>query len=125
LRRITVADELLLARLERNSQQAFRACQQLLDERGLNTVLVDVEHLFDGRSLYFYFLGEPAPELEQLTAELVERYDSEVQFRRFAQSLADGCGPDCGTEQASGGKCGGDACSSCAVSAACGTRRAR
>jgi cell fate regulator YaaT (PSP1 superfamily) len=124
LRQVTVADELLLARLQRHQQQAFRACQQLLSERGLAAVLVDVEHLFDGRSLYFYFLGEPAAELNELTAELAERYSVAVQFQRFAETLATGCGPDCGTERAGGGKCGDGGCAGCAASAACGGRNA-
>lgn len=121
LRRVTVSDELLLERLDRHKQQAFRACQDLLRERGLTAALVDVEHLFDGRSLYFYFLGDTTPELEQLTAELAEVYDGEVQFRRFAQTLVEGCGPNCGTEGATG--CGTSGCVSCAVAGACGSRR--
>jgi hypothetical protein len=122
---VTAADELLLERLERHKQQAFQACRQLLDQRGIDAVLVDVEHLFDGRSLYFYFLGEQPPELERLTEELAEVYDAEVQFRRFARTLADGCGPDCGTERAEGGGCGDGGCASCSVSSACGVRHAR
>jgi cell fate regulator YaaT (PSP1 superfamily) len=122
LRRVTVEDELLLARLERHKRRAFHACQQLLAQRGLPAILVDVEHLFDGRSLYFYFVGPPAPELEPLTAELAKTYDAAVQFRQFAQTLAAGCGPGCGTEQASGPGCG-VGCSTCAASGACGTRR--
>ena len=123
IRKITVSDELLLQRLDRHKQQAFRACELLLRERGLPAVLVDVEHLFDGRALYFYFLGEPTPEMEQLTAELAEVYDAEVQFRRFAQTLVTGCGPGCGTEEATGSGCGTSGCASCAVAGACAPRR--
>jgi cell fate regulator YaaT (PSP1 superfamily) len=123
LRKVTVEDQLLLARLEKHRNQAFQACQRLLRQRDLSAVLMDVEHLFDGRGLYFYFLGEISPELDALTAELADVYDSEVQFRRFAQTLTEGCGPGCGTEQASGQGCGTSGCGSCAVAGACGTRR--
>lgn len=116
LRGLTVEDDLLLARLEHRRDEAFEACRARLAERGLSASLVDVEHLFDGQSLIFYFLGEVTPEIEAVTAELADAYDSEVQFRRFADTLEAGCGPDCGTEL--GGGCG-DACTTCAVLTAC------
>jgi cell fate regulator YaaT (PSP1 superfamily) len=118
LRRMTVEDQLLEARLERNRHEAFDACSKRLTELGVAAPLVDVEHLFDGRGLYFYFLGQPPAEVDALTAELAEVYDANVQFRRFAETLTAGCGPDCGTENATGGGCG--SCSTgCAVAAAC------
>lgn len=116
LRGLTLEDELLLARLEHRRDEAFEACRQKLSERGLAAALVDVEHLFDGQSLIFYFLGEVTPQIEAVTAKLAEAYDSEVQFRRFTETLETGCGPACGTEE--GGGCG-DACTTCAVLTAC------
>ena len=83
---------------------------------------MDVEHLLDGGSIYFYFLGEPPAEVELLTAELAVTYEAKVQFRRFAQTLTEGCGPGCGTESAENG-CGA-ACASCAVHTACGAQKA-
>jgi hypothetical protein len=81
--------------------------------------LMDVEQLFDGRTLVFYFLGEMTGELEALTNELAELYESRVQFRQFADAVNEGCGPGCGTESAAGCK---TCVSSCAVAAACPTR---
>ncbi len=119
LRGATVEDELLAARLERFRDQAFQACSRLLKEHDPEAVLMDVEHLFDGQSIYFYFLGTPSPELEALTHRLGELYSTEVQFARFHETVTAGCGPDCGTEKA-GGACGTSGCGSCAVAAACG-----
>ena len=82
-------------------------------------VLVDVEHLFDGQSLFFYFLGETTPELDALTAELAEVYEAQVQFRKFTDTLTAGCGPHCGTDEAEAAAASGG-CSTCAV--ACGVR---
>ena len=123
LRRMTVEDDLLLARIEKNRDEAYRACSERLVERGIGAVLVDVEHLFDGPSLFFYFLGETTPELDALTAELAELYEAQVQFRKFTETLTAGCGPHCGTEQAEGGGCGSGGCSTCAVVGACGTKK--
>ena len=46
---------------------------------------MDVEHLFDGQSLYFYFLGEVQPEWESLTTELAATYEAKVRFQPFAE----------------------------------------
>jgi cell fate regulator YaaT (PSP1 superfamily) len=122
LRRMTSEDDLLLTRLDRNRDEAFLACSTRLRERGVPAVLVDVEHLFDGQSLFFYFLGGESPEIAELTSELAETYEAKVQFRKFTETLTQGCGPGCGTEEAENG-CGSGACSTCAVLSACGTVR--
>lgn len=123
LRRMTIEDDLLLARLDRNRSEAFIACSSRLKERGIPAVLVDVEHLFDGQSLFFYFLGGESPEIADLTSELAETYEAKVQFRKFTDTLAQGCGPGCGTAEAENG-CGSGACSTCAVLSACGGKAA-
>jgi hypothetical protein len=123
LRGMTIEDELLESRLGKNRQQALDACNDELSRRGVSATVVDVEHLFDGRSLYFYFLGEVTPEIEAITSELAEVYDAAAQFRKFSETLTAGCGPGCGTEEAAGhGGCSLCA-TACAVSGACSTRR--
>jgi cell fate regulator YaaT (PSP1 superfamily) len=121
LRRVTVQDDLLISRLERRKNAAFDACTNLLAERGLSAVLMDVDHLFDGQSLFFYFLGDTTKELEALTSELAETYEAKVQFRKFTESLTEGCGPDCGIGDE--GSCG-TSCSSCAIAGACNSKNA-
>ena len=122
LRPMAVEDELLAARIERNRQDAYNACVALLAERAIPAVLIDVEHLFDGQGIYFYFLGEVTVEIEACTSQLADAYETKVQFRKFTETLIEGCGPGCGTEAAKGqGGC--DSCTSCAVASACGTSR--
>src|SRR6185369_4710142 len=118
LRRVTIEDNLLIARLEKNRLEAYLACTDRLAERGIPAILLDVEHLFDGRSLYFYFLGDTTPELDALTAELAEVYEAKAQLQKFADTLTAGCGPNCGTEE--GGGCGTGGCSTCSGLSACG-----
>lgn len=122
LRGMTVQDDLLQARLEKHRQQAYEACAAMLRENNVAAALVDVEHLFDGQGLFFYFLGEVPPEVEAYTERLADTYEAKVQFRKFTETLIEGCGPGCGTEEAKG-RGGCDTCSSCAVAGACGTRR--
>jgi cell fate regulator YaaT (PSP1 superfamily) len=122
LRRMTVEDRLLAQRLERDRHEAYNACAARLAQRGDPATLIDVEHLFDGQSLYFYFLGEVSPATEFLTAELAELYSAAVKFDQFTETLVHGCGPHCGTEEAEGAGCG-SSCISCAVASACGTNK--
>ena len=93
LRRTTPDDEMILERLDRFRDGAFEACRELLLKRKLRVTLVDVEHMFDGESLFFYFLGETDSRVEALTEELAETYDRKVKFKKFAESLSQGCGP--------------------------------
>lgn len=120
LRAMTEQDRLLETRLTKHRREAYDACQTKLAELGLDAALVDVEHLFDGRSLIFYFLGDPPPEASRVTDELAEAYDAQVQFRAFSDAVVAGCGPDCGTENAAGcGSCG----TGCAIAAACSSHK--
>jgi cell fate regulator YaaT (PSP1 superfamily) len=120
LRAMTEQDRLLEMRLTKNRREAYDACQTKLTELGFDAALVDVEHLFDGRSLIFYFLGDQPPALTRMTDELAETYDAHVQFRAFTDAVVAGCGPDCGTENAAGcGSCG----TGCAIAAACSTHK--
>lgn len=116
LRRMTVEDNLLAARLEKYRHEAFSACQEALRRRQSPAVLVDVEQLFDGTTIYFYFLGEIGEEVSELTDELGALYASRIEFARFHEALVHGCGPDCGTASATGCQ---SACVSCAVATAC------
>ncbi|MFT5303069.1 MAG: cell fate regulator YaaT (PSP1 superfamily) [Mariniblastus sp.] len=119
LRRVGSEDQMILERLERHRDKAFNACQKLIVERGVPGVLVDVEHLFDGESVFFYFLGDPDPRLESITAELASTYERKVRFKKFAETLANGCGPDCGTGDS---KCSTGGCGTCALSGGCGAK---
>ncbi len=122
LRRVTVEDDLLVARLEKHRHEAFTACSELLAAEAVPAVLVDVEHLFDGQGLFFYFLGEVPSSATGVIERLADTYETKVEFRKFTETLTEGCGPGCGTEEAMGqGGCA--SCTSCAVVSACGTKR--
>lgn len=124
VRGMTVEDELLEARLRKNRDAAFEACSRRLAGLGPAATLVDVEHLFDGQTLVFYFLGGEPPGWDALTDELAELYEGQAQFRAFVETLTHGCGPDCGTESASGHGCSSCAVG-CAVAGACAPVRSK
>lgn len=117
VRALTAEDELLQSRLKKNRNAAYDACANLLTEHRVSAVLVDVEHLFDGSTLYFYFLGDVPNDIQPLVDQLGEAYEAKVQFRDFATAVEEGCGPDCGTDDAAG--CGTGGCSTCSIASAC------
>ena len=118
LRRVTTADDLLLSRLERDRDAAFQACADRIAERNLSAVLMDVELTFDGQSIFFYFLGDVPNGVEAITEELAALYESTARIEDFANTLTAGCGPDCGSESASGG-CEDGGCATCSIAKAC------
>ena len=117
VRALTSEDELIQSRLRKNRDSAYEACSRLLSEHNVSAVLVDVEHLFDGSTLYFYFLGQIPADFQPLVDALAEVYEAKVQLRDFAAAVEAGCGPDCGTEDAAG--CGSGGCSTCSIASAC------
>lgn len=119
LRRMTTEDELMVERLNRHRDKAFEACQRMLQQRGLNATLIDVEHLFDGSTVYFYFLGEVSAEVAELADHLAAEYESKVRFKKFAETLTNGCGPNCGSEESG---CSSSGCGSCILASGCKTR---
>jgi cell fate regulator YaaT (PSP1 superfamily) len=114
-------DELLWSKLLELSRDAAELCQQLLREQGLDDVLLDVDPMLDGKTLYFNFLGDPSQEASDRIAELAEVYRASVAASPFAQRVEVGCGPGCGTESKSGcGTSGG--CVACSVASKCRTK---
>lgn len=116
LRAVSDVDRLWMQRLAKNRDSAFASCQRLLRQSSCRSLLIDVEHLFDGKSIYFYFLEPPSPAVEPLLHSLAEAYESEARIRDFTHAVEVGCGPGCGTEEAAG--CGA-ACESCAAASSC------
>ena len=118
LRRMTPEDELLWRNLSAMSQEVQSECQQWLTDHGYSDILLDVEPLMDGQTLYFHFVGEPSPIVSEHITALAELYEKRVRESRFAQLLETGCGPGCGTE-AKGGCGTGGGCAVCVVASAC------
>lgn len=118
IRGLTVQDQLLRQRAEKNREAAFLACQELLASRQSPAILLDVQLLLDGQTLIFEFLGDPPQEGSEMLNALADAYDGLVQFRSFTDKVIQGCGPDCGTERAEGHGCG--SCSTgCSLASHC------
>lgn len=121
IRRMTPEDQLLWTNLQQLAAQSHAACQQWLVESASSDQLLEVEPLFDGRTLYFHFLNQASPATDAHLERLLAIFQETVASSRFSHLLEHGCGPGCGTSSAKNG-CG-SACSSCSVAKACASKR--
>ena len=121
IRKARPEDELLWRQLTSLSVEANRTCQAFLSHQNTPDVLLEVEPLIDGRTLYFHFLGTPSAKTEEYVQELSEIYQKSVASSRFAALLEHGCGPGCGTKEKSGCATGG--CAVCAIAGGCTAKK--
>ncbi len=119
LRGMTVEDEILWGHLQEQANQAQEACQQWLSSHNVAGLLIDVEPLLDGKTLYFHFLSEVSPEIQQHLDHLASIYERSVRESKFSQLLEHGCGPGCGTEEAKNGCGSKGGCAVCQVASKC------
>ena len=89
--------------LWQRERDEFAGCQEMIAERKLQMQLVDVEHLFGGERLIFYYLAEQRVDFRELVKGLAKRFKSRIEMRQIgvrdeAKLLADygDCGkPTC------------------------------
>jgi cell fate regulator YaaT (PSP1 superfamily) len=72
----------------------FTGCRDMIAEHRLLMQLVDVEHLFGGERLIFYYLAEQRVDFRELVKALAKRYKTRIEMRQIgvrdeAKLLAD------------------------------------
>jgi cell fate regulator YaaT (PSP1 superfamily) len=75
-------------------QVEFTRCREFIGERKLQMELVDVEHLFGGDRIVFYFLAEKRVDFRELVKDLAREYRTRIEMRQIgvrdeAKLLAD------------------------------------
>jgi cell fate regulator YaaT (PSP1 superfamily) len=94
VRPLTAEDESVLARLQQTEQSAFETCNRFIEQRKLQMELVDVEHLFGGERVVFYFLAEKRVDFRELVKDLAREFRTRIEMRQIgvrdeAKLLAD------------------------------------
>jgi cell fate regulator YaaT (PSP1 superfamily) len=93
--RVMTEEDLLEAqRLKHNEGQEFDTCRRFINQRNLQMELVDVEHLFGGERIVFYFLAEKRVDFRELVKDLAREYRTRIEMRQIgvrdeAKLLAD------------------------------------
>jgi cell fate regulator YaaT (PSP1 superfamily) len=72
----------------------FARCREFIRGRSLQMELVDVEHLFGGERIIFYFLAEKRVDFRELVKDLAREYRTRIEMRQIgvrdeAKLLAD------------------------------------
>jgi cell fate regulator YaaT (PSP1 superfamily) len=94
LRGMTVDDENELSRIHGSERKEFEKCQQLIGEMSLDMKLVDVEHIFGGERIVFYYLAENRVDFRELVKSLAAEFQTRIELRQIgvrdeAKLLAD------------------------------------
>jgi cell fate regulator YaaT (PSP1 superfamily) len=94
VRQVTEADERILEDIRDRNRREFDACQQFVEKRRLQMALVDVEHLFGGERIVFYFLAEKRVDFRELVKDLAREFQTRIEMRQIgvrdeAKLLAD------------------------------------
>lgn len=121
VRELMPDDELLWAHLRSLAQEAHEDCARWLAENQSNAILLDVEPLMDGRTLYFHFLEDVSsdPAVQEHVDKLALVFEQRAAESEFAGRVEIGCGPGCGTEKAVNGCGSKGGCAVCKIASAC------
>lgn len=80
--------------LESKERSEFQRCGELIAERKLQMDLVDVEHIFGGERIIFYYLAENRVDFRELVKDLAREFNTRIEMRQIgvrdeAKLLAD------------------------------------
>ncbi len=74
---VRVAEE-----LEEREREAMRTYRELVKERGLDMKPIDVEYVFDGNRIVFYFVAEERVDFRDLVRDLASRFHARIDMRQ-------------------------------------------
>lgn len=94
LRVVTRADREALERVRDSERDAFKGGLDLIRESKLVMQLIDVEWLFGGERLVFYYVAEQRVDFRELVKQLAKRFRTRIEMRQIgvrdeAKLLAD------------------------------------
>ncbi len=94
LRAMNDDDQGQLSAVREKEHIEFLRCQDFVRQRQLQMDLVDVEHLFGGERIVFYFLAEKRVDFRELVKDLAREYRTRIEMRQIgvrdeAKLLAD------------------------------------
>ncbi|MCF6462383.1 PSP1 domain-containing protein [Clostridium sp. Cult1] len=81
------------------AQEAFKICQQKIEEHNLEMKLVDVEYTFDNNKVIFYFTADGRVDFRELVKDLAAIFKTRIELRQIGvrdeAKMVGGLGP-CG-----------------------------
>jgi cell fate regulator YaaT (PSP1 superfamily) len=99
VRRATDRDRQQRERNEIRRDRAFRKCQELIVKHKLPMKLIDIDYVFDGSSITFYFTSEGRVDFRSLVRDLASALKTRIELRQIGvrdeAKMIGGLGP-CG-----------------------------
>lgn len=94
LRVATAEDVAKIARIKEQQKQQYDAGERLIKHHHLQMQIVDVEYLFGGERLVFYFLAEGRVDFRELVKSMAREFHTRIELRQIgvrdeAKLLAD------------------------------------
>ncbi len=94
VRPLSSDDQNEIYRLRTQQRREFTVCQQMVSELALEMKLVDVEHIFGGERIVFYYLAENRVDFRELVRRLAAEFQTRIEMRQIgvrdeAKLLAD------------------------------------
>jgi cell fate regulator YaaT (PSP1 superfamily) len=83
LRRVTDEDRRREEQIRTNSRQQFESAGRLVTEHRLAMQLVDVEYLFGGERIVFYFLAEKRVDFRELVRAMAREFQTRIELRQI------------------------------------------
>ena len=83
LDRVATPDDLALAEdLHRREKEAMAGYRRLVQKHGLDMKPIDVEYLFDGGRIVFYFVAEERVDFRDLVRDLASEFHARIDMRQ-------------------------------------------
>jgi cell fate regulator YaaT (PSP1 superfamily) len=94
VRAMTDSDRAEAERIRQSEQRELDKCKEFVAQRSLQMEPVDVEHLFGGERIVFYFLAEKRVDFRDLVKDLAREFRTRIEMRQIgvrdeAKLLAD------------------------------------
>lgn len=94
LRIASPEDQAKIAQLEETRKKELAAAEELVQQHRLAMQLVEIEHLFGGERLVFYFVSEQRVDFRELVRSLAREFHTRIELRQIgvrdeAKLLAD------------------------------------
>jgi len=88
--------------LQKIADEEMESCRRFAKETNLDMKIVDVEHIFGGERIIFYFMAETRVDFRDLVKKLAHEYQTRIEMRQIgsrdeAKLLGDveSCGQEC------------------------------
>ncbi|OHB59939.1 MAG: hypothetical protein A2167_00535 [Planctomycetes bacterium RBG_13_46_10] len=102
VRYATAADINEEQHLQKIAREKIECCKRFAKEMNLPMKIVDVEHIFGGERIIFYFMADGRVDFRELVKKLAQEYQTRIEMRQIgsrdeAKLLGDieSCGQEC------------------------------